>query len=90
VRNLTPVAADGVADVPVPRAVPATPAPDADVFATLLLGLIGGGAAMAAWTAATRRRGHRGRRHLTQSTASRKGPAPRALLVSRGRGPARW
>jgi hypothetical protein len=56
-RNSTPVAAaDIVVAQPAARAVPGA---GVDVLATLLLGLIGGGAAMAGWTATTRRRLHR-------------------------------
>lgn len=60
-RNLRPVAA---ADMVVAQpAAPAVPGAGVDVLATLLLGLvgglIGGGAAMAGWTATSRRRLHR-------------------------------
>jgi hypothetical protein len=63
-RNLTPVPAAGViAAQPVARITPAAPDARVDVLATLLLGLVGGlvggGAAMAGWAAATRRRLHR-------------------------------
>ena len=62
-RNLTPVAAvGGIAAQPAARTDTAVPGRDVDVLATLLLGLIGGlvgGAALAGWTAVTRRRLHR-------------------------------
>jgi hypothetical protein len=63
-RNLTAVpAVGGVAAQPAPRIDTASPGRDVDVLATLLLGLVGGlvggAAAMAGWTAATRRRLHR-------------------------------
>lgn len=48
---------------PAPGTNPATPSPGVDVLATLLVGLVGGlvggAAAMAGWTATTRRRVHR-------------------------------
>jgi hypothetical protein len=60
-RNLTPVAAaDMVVAQPAARIARAVPGAGVDVLATLLLGLvgglIGGGAAVAGWTATTRRR----------------------------------
>jgi ABC-type transporter MlaC component len=63
-RNLTPVPADNsIAAQPTPPADTATPGNDVNVAATLLLGLIGGlvggGAVIAGWTAATRRHRHR-------------------------------
>ena len=51
-----------VAARPAARTDPAVPGRGRDVLATLLVGLIGGlvgGAAMAGWSAATRRRTHR-------------------------------
>jgi hypothetical protein len=61
-RNLTPVPARAAAP-PAARTDRAVPGQDMDVLATLLLGLVGGlvggGAAMAGWTTATRRRTHR-------------------------------
>jgi hypothetical protein len=62
-RDLTPVpATDVVAAQPTARTGPAAPGA-VDVLATLLLGLVGGlvggGAAIAAWIVATRRRVHR-------------------------------
>jgi hypothetical protein len=35
---------------------PAAPSPDVNLLATLLVGLVGGAAAMLGWTATTRRR----------------------------------
>lgn len=62
-RNLTPVPAARAAAPPAARTNQAVPGQDMDVLATLLLGLVGGlvggGAAMAGWTTATRRRTHR-------------------------------
>jgi hypothetical protein len=62
-RNSAPVPASGVAAQPAPRTDTAVPGRDLNVLATLLVGLVGGlvggGAAMAAWTAAARRRPHR-------------------------------
>ena len=62
-RNLTPVPAARAAAPPAARTDRAVPGQDMDVLATLLLGLVGGlvggGAAMAGWTTATRRRTHR-------------------------------
>jgi len=60
-RNLaTAAAADRAAMRPTAPTGPAAPSPGVDVLATLLVGLVGGlvggGAAMAGWTAATRRR----------------------------------
>jgi hypothetical protein len=61
-RNLTPVPARAAAP-PAARTSRAVPGQDMDVLAALLLGLVGGlvggGAAMAGWTTATRRRTHR-------------------------------
>jgi hypothetical protein len=61
-RNLTPVPARAAAPAAA-RTDRAVPGQDMDVLATLLLGLVGGlvggGAAMAGWTTATRRRTHR-------------------------------
>jgi ABC-type transporter MlaC component len=63
-RNLAPVpAVDRIAAQPAPRTLPAVPGRDVAVLTTLLVGLIGGlvggAAAMAGWTAASRRRLHR-------------------------------
>jgi hypothetical protein len=64
-RNLAafPAGSGVVAAQPAPRTDTASPGRDVDVLATLLLGLVGGlvggAAAMAGWTAATRRRLHR-------------------------------
>ena len=63
-RNLTPVpAVGGSATQAAPRSDPAVPGHDVAVLTTLLVGLIGGlvggAAAMAGWTAASRRRLHR-------------------------------
>jgi hypothetical protein len=62
-RNLTPVHAARAAAPPAARTSRAVPGQDMDVLATLLLGLVGGlvggAAAMAGWTTATRRRTHR-------------------------------
>jgi hypothetical protein len=64
-RKLAPLPAGSgvVAAQPAPRTDTASPGHDVDVLATLLLGLVGGlvggAAAMAGWTAATRRRLHR-------------------------------
>jgi hypothetical protein len=60
-RNLAiAAAADRAAMRPTAPTGPAAPSPGVDVLATLLVGLVGGlvggGAAMAGWTAATRRR----------------------------------
>ena len=49
----------GIAVQPAPRTDPAVPSRDVAVVTTLLVGLIGGGAAMAGWTAASRWRLHR-------------------------------
>jgi hypothetical protein len=62
-RNLTPAPAGGLsAAQPAPRTAPAVPGRDVAVLPTLLVGLIGGliggAAAMAGWTAASRRRPH--------------------------------
>jgi hypothetical protein len=63
-RDLTPVpAVDVVAAQPAVRTGPAAPGAAVDVLATLLFGLVGGlvggGAAIAGWIVATRRRVHR-------------------------------
>jgi hypothetical protein len=56
-------AARVIAAQPAARTDPAAPSPGVDVFATLLVGLVGGllggAAATVGWTAATRRRLHR-------------------------------
>ena len=62
-RDLAPVpAVDVVSTQPGGRVAPA-PGPSGDVLAALLLGLVGGllggGAAIAGWIVATRRRVHR-------------------------------
>jgi hypothetical protein len=63
-RNLTPVGAvDTIAAQPAPRTDTEVPRRDLGLLVTLLLGLagglVGGAAAMAGWTATTRRRLHR-------------------------------
>ena len=63
-RNLSPVPAVGVAAAqPAVRPDAAAPGAGVDVLGTLLLGLVGGlvggGAAIGGWIAATRRRMHR-------------------------------
>ena len=61
--STTPVPAAGAAAAPAARTNRAVPGQDMDVLTILLLGLVGGlvggGAAMAGWTTATRRRTHR-------------------------------
>jgi hypothetical protein len=63
-RNLAPAPpVGGIAAQPAPRSDPAVPGRDVAVLTTLLVGLIGGlvggAAAIAGWTAASRRRLHR-------------------------------
>jgi hypothetical protein len=63
-RNLAPAPpVGGIAAQPAPRSDPVVPGHDVAVLTTLLVGLIGGliggAAAMAGWTAASRRRLHR-------------------------------